>query len=238
MQAMQSHCRETGLFNRELGGDFEIVKRLWGEDARWEMWSVVAPLADVRAALQGEERLHLAIIHGEADCVIGGDAEACARAIVKLGRQRCSQLDYSLCVHVPELDQHRDAWLEAHRRETFEVPGVRFYSGGIDGAYSPEKERCAEAILAQANRCLDFPRMVEQAWADGVRIFLEHGPGGACARWIRDVLGVERARQAVIVSLDRRGRGVSQVLECMAALLAAGVAVDPDPLLTLSLIHI
>lgn len=231
MDAMRRECQDAGLFTRELGGEFQVVKRQWGADATWEMWSVLAPLGDVRAAVAAEPRVHVAIVHGANDCVIGGDAAGCARVANAVGPMRCQRLDYSLCVHVPELDEHREAWLQAHRRETFAVPGVRFYSGAFDAAYAPERERCAEAILGQANACLDFPAMVEAAWRDGVRVFVEHGPGGSCARWIREALGTERLAEAVVVSLDRRGGGADQIFECVGALLAAGVRVDVGRLL-------
>ena len=56
-----------------------------------------------------------------------------------------------------------------------------------------------------------------------MRVFVEHGPGGACTKFIREIL---RGRDIVAVHLDRRDRGVAQVFEAIAALVAAGVEVD------------
>jgi 3-hydroxymyristoyl/3-hydroxydecanoyl-(acyl carrier protein) dehydratase/1-acyl-sn-glycerol-3-phosphate acyltransferase len=107
---------------------------------------------------------------------------------------------------------------------------VRFYSGGCDAAYVPDSEACTQAIMNQAHQTLDFREVVERAWADGVRVFVEHGPMSACSGWIRDVLG-ERASEAVVVPLDRKGRGIETIFEATAALVAAGVPVDPSRLL-------
>ena len=110
------------------------------------------------------------------------------------------------------------------------VPGVRFYSGGSDASYIPEREACAQTIMNQAHRTLDFRSVVEAAYADGVRVFIEHGPMGACSGWIREVLG-ERAAGAVVVALDRKGRGIDTIFDALGALIAAGVSVDPSRLL-------
>ena len=56
-----------------------------------------------------------------------------------------------------------------------------------------------------------------------MRIFVEHGPRNVCSGWIRSILG-ERAHLAV--ALDRPQHGVEQLLDAVAQLVAAGVAVD------------
>ena len=231
IDAMRADCDDAGLFDRELGGEFRVAKKLYGPEAEWTMWSVLAPVEDVRAAVAVEPHVHLAIVHTASDCVLGGEAAACARVIERLGRHRARPLEYNLTVHVPELGQKREEWLRVHRRQTFDVPSVRFYSGAFPAAYRVDSERCAEALLGQAEQQLDFPRMVEQAWADGVRTFVEHGPGGSCSHWIREILGPERMLEALVVPLDRRGHGLAQAVNAAAALVAAGIDLDPRPLL-------
>lgn len=232
VDAMRQQARDSALFTRNLAGEFTTVADQWGPDARWQMWSVLAPRAEVQARIEDEPRIELAIIHSDADVVIGGDAAALAPVLDAIGRSRCQALDYNMCVHVPQLQPVADAYLQLHRREVFEVPGVRFYSGGRPDAYVPEHEACAQAILSQALHCLDVPAMIEQAWSDGVRVFVEHGPGGSCSRWIGDILGPERRAQAAIVSLDRKGQGAWGAVEAAAALLAAGVPVRLEALLS------
>ena len=228
MDAMRAEIEASGLFDRELGGTFEAIARVWGEPegrVDWQMWTVIAPTDEVRAAIAGEERLRLAIVHSPSDCVIGGEAEACARVIEVLGSSRCFRLDYNLAVHTPEIEEVRDSWLEVHRREVHPVEGLRFYTGAGARAYVPEREACAEAIYGQAAAELDFPAVIRQAWSDGVRIFVEHGPQGACSGWIREILGSDKD-EAVVVALDRKGRGVEQLLDAVGTLLAAGVDVQ------------
>ncbi|HMM34660.1 MAG TPA: beta-ketoacyl synthase, partial [Thermoanaerobaculia bacterium] len=101
-------------------------------------------------------------------------------------------------------------------------PAARFYTNATGRSYAPTSEICAQAILGQANRTLDLRPTLLQAWEDGVRVFVEHGPQAACGRWIRTILG---EREALVVSLDRKGQGLEATLDALAALVAAGVPV-------------
>ena len=77
-----------------------------------------------------------------------------------------------------------------------------------EAAYVPDSEACTQTIMNQAHQTLDFSRVVERAWADGVRVFVEHGPMSACSGWIRDVLGERMRAKRSCGSLDRKGRGI------------------------------
>lgn len=221
--ALMADMESSGLLERELAGRFDLLARAWGEPAAWECWTVAAPLAEVRRAFDGLDRVHIAIINDDASCLIAGDAVQCARVVERIGAARCLHLDYSLVVHVPELRGAERAWLDVHRRATSAPRRGRIYGTASGRPYAPDSEACAQAILAQAVDTIDIRALVDNAWNDGVRVFVEHGPGGTFGRAIRHVLG---AREALVVSLDRQGHGIETVLGATAALLAAGVAVD------------
>ncbi|MDP6931390.1 MAG: beta-ketoacyl synthase N-terminal-like domain-containing protein, partial [Myxococcota bacterium] len=223
LDQMVAQSESSQVFTREIGGEFGAVSRSWGEPAQWACWMVMAPREEVDAALVGEPRLHLSIIHCPGDYVVAGDQAAADRFVERIGRGRCVRLGYELAVHVPELDEIRQTWLDLHTRAVTPCPDVRVYSNAHHGPYEPSEQACAEAILQQANSCLDLSATIERAWSDGVRVFVEHGPQALCGRWIREILG---DREAVIVSLDRRGQGLGSTLDAVAALVAAGVSAD------------
>ncbi len=221
--ALMADMDASGLLDRELAGRFDLLERVWGTPSRWTCWTAAAPLAEVRAVLAELPRVHIAIVNSDEECLIAGDATQCAVAVERLGAARCLPLDYALVVHVPELRAVGPAWLDLHRRATSPPRHGRVYSSASGRSYATGVEACAEAILAQAVETLDVRPLVENAWNDGVRIFVEHGPGGTFGRVIRQQL---RDREALVVSLDRRGKGIETILGATAALLAAGVDVD------------
>ena len=199
---------------------------------QWKVWLIRAPVAYVQEAVAHEHRVHLAIIHTDNEVVISGDPAGCDRVIEAVGRSRAFPLDYDIAVHVPELGVVQEEWLALHRRPIHPVDGVRFYfSATAQVETIQSSEQVAQHILAQSNGTLDFRRVIEQAWNDGVRVFIEHGPQGATSRWTSEILGPERAAHALILPMDRVGGGVSPLLELVGALIAAGWSVDYQALL-------
>ena len=229
--AMRAEIAASGMMDRELGVDFTAVARAWGQpSATWAMWNVLAPIDGVRLAIADEPRVHLAIINTANDSVIGGEEDACERVIESLGRRRARPVAYNLACHVPEVRYgFHQAWIDIHTRTVTPAPGVRYYSNGTNGAYEVSTAACAEAITHQAEHTVDFPATIEAAYADGVRIFVEHGPAGACTNFISEVLG---DREHLAIHLDRRNKAIEQVFEVAAALVAAGLDVNHHALTT------
>ncbi len=224
--------RDSGLFTTELTGELRAVRRHWErrgvQGRRWSSWLVSAPLEAVRAELAAEVAVHLMAVNAPGVCVIGGESRACAAVVARIGADRAIELDYDLAAHAPELAEIREVWRRAHHQPTVDVPGVRFYSGATGQSYRPTAERAAEALTAQGLNTIDFAATVEQAWADGVRVFVEHGPRKLCTGWIKRVLG---DRDHVAVALDAPGdTGLRQTCLAVAELVVAGVPVHADEL--------
>ena len=225
---MMKASRTGTAFTQDLVAPFNAARQAWtrqgladADSRTWASYVVAAPLAEVKAALALEPLAHLTIINTAQDCVIGGEAAACARVVQRLGQARTLPLGYDMAAHCPEVEEIRDAWWQLHHRAVQDVPGVRFYTNATGQWFTPTSANAADAITGQAVDTLDFTRTVEQAWADGVRVFIEHGPRGLCSGWIRRILG---EREHLVVSLDVAGRsGVRQVLNACAWLVAAGV---------------
>ena len=103
-------------------------------------------------------------------------------------------------------------------------PYVRRFAERLPQARLAVTNRSSDAIAAQAIDTVDFARTVKNAWEDGVRVFVEHGPRSLCSGWIANTLG---SREHLAVSLDSHGRpSIRHALEAAGALVAAGVRVD------------
>lgn len=223
-----AELHECGLYQRLLGGSREAV-RTWRAKRgvtgdQWATWLVRASEKEALAALDGEPAAHMLIIHSPEEVVLGGEPAACRRAIERIGSGRAALLEPGLAVHCPEVAACGELWRRLHHRPTRQPDGVRFYGNFHGRAYELTSESVADALLGQALGAVDFPRTILQAWEDGARIFLEHGPRGECSRWIRTILG---SREHLAISYDLFNRpSLSQAWHAIASLMAAGVAID------------
>ncbi|WP_405976354.1 beta keto-acyl synthase [Streptomyces sp. NBC_00988] len=229
---LERETRESGLFTRDLTGELRAVRRAWErlgvQGDHWSSYLVTAPLDRVRAELGDERAVHLMAINAPGVCVVGGESRACGVVMARLGAANVIPIDYDLAAHAPELAEVRDRWWNLHHRPTTDVPGVRFYSEATTHWYTPTAERAADAVTAQGVGTIDFAGTIERAWADGVRIFVEHGPRGLCRGWIKRILG---DREHVAVALDApQGRGLRQLCLAVAELVVAGVPIRADAL--------
>lgn len=220
--------RSSPLFTRELAGSYDAVERVWRRAAvpggSWKTFLVALPADRVRAALVDEPTVHLMAENSPQSCTLGGEVAACDRVLRRLGADRALPLDYDLAVHAPVVEEVRAQWRQLHLRPTRTVPGVRFYSCARAAAYELDEATAADVNTEQAVGTVDFRGTVERAWADGVRIFVEHGPSGGCAEWIAQTLG---ERDHLAIALDGRGGAdVAELASAVAALIAAGVDVD------------
>lgn len=237
LDAMLDELPETKIFSHSLAGDYAAIRKAWSagghveaathDEIPWANWTLIAPVEEVRAAVADEPLAHVAMVNTPHECVLSGFPDACDRVlqtVLNSPKAHATRLPSDVAIHVPEVAEIAESYRDLHSRPTRAVDGVRFYSNATNEAYTAERETCADAILGQATGCLDFTRTVQQAWDDGVRVFLEHGPRSLCTNWIHRILG---DRDYVAISLDRPGASaLDSAFVASAHLIAAGVDVD------------
>ena len=224
---MLRRVSRSTLFTRDLTGSPERLRRAWGVPRRqaveWQAGLLDCSAEEVRAALGDRKRLYVLIVNTPGECVVGGDA-AELRALVKTLGCHWFPLEGVSTVHCELLRPVERAYRELHLFETRAPAGIAFYSGGWGRVYQPDRETAADAIVAQAGNCIDFPRVVRAAYDAGVRVFLEMGPGNSCSRMIGRILeGRPHLARSVCASAQEPLLGV---LRALGELLAWGVPVD------------
>ncbi|PCI37634.1 MAG: beta-ketoacyl synthase [Elusimicrobia bacterium] len=226
MDRMYAEINDSGLYARELAGEFRAAQRAWKSKPapRWENWSVRLPVAEVKKALAGEPYAYLMIINAPNDVMVGGEAKALDRVIKKLGRERASLIPFELAIHCSVVKKFAAGWRRLHDRVPHRVSGIRFYTNATNTHYNPSRKKVADALTQQAMETVDFPKTVLNAWEDGVRFFVEQGPRDFCSGWINAILG---DRPHAAVSIDAVGRSsLLQACRAAAQLACAGAPVE------------
>ncbi|HMB06182.1 MAG TPA: beta-ketoacyl synthase N-terminal-like domain-containing protein, partial [Isosphaeraceae bacterium] len=228
---MLRRIQASPLFRTELAGPCEAARRAWGlgagEAVDWVAGILPCSAEAVRAALPGRSRVYLLVVNTPREVVVGGRREAVLRLAEDLGG-RLLPLPIVSTVHCEVAREVEDAYRAMHLLETTPPAGVRFYSGARGRAYDLDREAAADAIVAHALHGVDFPAVVERAYGDGLRAFVEIGPGGSCARMIGQILAgrPHLARSACLPGLD----AVVTILELLGHLIAERLPVDLGPL--------
>ena len=168
-------------------------------------------------------RVYVLIRNTRDETVIGGDRPAVADVVRAL---RCPFLELPTVstVHCEIGGLVEAEYRALHDVETAAPPRIAFYSGVSGRRYPVDRRSAAEAIAAQATQPIDFPATIENAYADGIGVFIEIGPGGSCTRLIGHILG---DRPHVACSACRPDRDpFAAVLEVLADCIAHRLPVD------------
>ncbi len=231
---MHTRMQESTLFTDDLAGECRAARRAWGlgdnETVQWNLGVIAAPEHEVRRTLAEFPRTYLLIVNTPDECVIGGDAEQLSRLVTSCNG-RFFPLQGVTTVHCDVAQQVAAPYHDLHLYPTEAPAGVVYYSGVKGGSYKVDRESAAASILGQALHGINYPNVIEAAYQDGVRLFLEMGPGASCSRMIGRILGdrPHLARSACYAGQDP----VSLVLRMIASLIAEGVPVDLSPLFDL-----
>lgn len=225
---MIAEIDDSEMYVGELTAECRSAAEYWGlpegEMPEWKNYRIAAPLEAIEDAMKGEDRVYVTVIHHYEDVVIGGDADGCDRVIEKVGRGRAIDLGLDMVVHCAPLAPFEKRWHDIHLRATAHVPEVRFYTNAGNRAYVPTRKSAADAITQQAIDPVDFPKTLEAAYRDGVRIFVEHGPRAILTNAIGRILG---DRPHLVVALDpHEGAGLEALTRSVARLWAAGIPMD------------
>ncbi len=240
---MLRRMRETDLFTTELAGPCRSARAAWNlkpdQPLNWRVAVVNRPAEGVKQILSHWPLCRLLIVNTPDECVVGGQAEHVAGAVREL---KCDAfyLDGVVTVHCDAAIPSADDYRALHLFPTTPPEGIRFYSCAQGDAIDLTSDlrsdlasnlasnlasgAAADSILRQALYGFDFPKTVEKAYADGVRVFLEMGPAASCTRMISRILK-DRPHLALSACVKGEPDEVT-VLRFLATLIAERVPVD------------
>lgn len=232
MDGLFLDINNSGLYTAALAERFDAVREHWGLAAdaplEWENYRVRFDVAEVAAAAAAIPKVYLTIINSPEDCVIGGERSACEALLAALGNPPAVPLGHDLAIHCEAVRPFEPSWRAMHTRPSQANPQLRFYSNYFGGVIEPTRQAVADALTGQALQTIDFPKIVNLAWQDGVRIFIEHGPRNSLSTAIAEILG---DKEHLAVAFDRSGLpALMQAYRAAAQLWCAGVDVNLERL--------
>jgi acyl transferase domain-containing protein/3-hydroxymyristoyl/3-hydroxydecanoyl-(acyl carrier protein) dehydratase len=228
---MLARIDKSTIFISDLAPPFRAARQFFDLDRRvnieWVSGVLPVPADDVRAALRPGLKVYLLIVTTPNECVIGG-----LRADVEL---LLTQFDVTFFplqnVTIAHCEVGRvveAAYYEMHTLTVTPPPTLAVYSGASARPYRATAAACADSITAGLINTIDFPAVIESAYRDGVRVFLEVGPGNSCTRMITATLGT-RPHVARAITAPRQD-SVSLIYRLLAQLISERVSADTSVL--------
>ncbi|MBX3394128.1 MAG: type I polyketide synthase [Phycisphaerae bacterium] len=231
---MLRRMMSSSLFASDLYGERRVLRQAWGlsaEDAASWRAVLIPKSAEVvarainTAEKQGASHVRLLIVNTPTECVVGG-LPASIDAVAAAAGCRWVPLADVPSVHFEAVRVVESAYRDLHVMRTRPLRDLRIYSGVHGGPFDVTSESAADAITGHALHGFDFVRVIERAYADGVRLFVEAGPQASCTRMIRKTLG---KREHFAMSASAKRDDEARVVVRLAASLAAhGVPIDAD----------
>ncbi|UQZ89731.1 hypothetical protein C4J81_11145 [Deltaproteobacteria bacterium Smac51] len=187
---------KSPLFTHQLAGEHLAARRYFkwpdGRLFRWVTGVLPRPAEDIKRALEHLPIIHrghafLLLVNTKGEGVVGGEEGAVKALAHSLGAVICP-LESVASVHNPVVGKVLDEYRRFHTRTTTPPENLRFYSPAWGKAYELTSKSAADSLTEQGLHGHDFTKVIEQAYQDGVRFFVEVGPGSGTTRMIDNIL--------------------------------------------------
>ncbi len=224
---MLERMEKSSLFKSDLAGKCDAVRKTWGlsgyVDVDWLVGVVNCPANIVEEYISSLPWIYRLITNTPDECVIGGHRIA-VESLVKELRCVFHTVEAITTVHCEVATPVYDAYRELHLFPTNPPENVSFYSCIKGGEYNVTTDSAADSIVDMAIKPFDFNQVINAAYEDNVRLFIEMGPGASCTRMIDSILGTKpHVSHAVCV---KGKNGILSVLQTLAILKSHGVDLD------------
>jgi acyl transferase domain-containing protein len=162
--------------------------------------------------------------------VVGGSAAALTTLVsdVVAAGGVAVALPFARAFHTPLFSDWAATLSRYYRELHLDKGRVPVYSCYTAAPLPGDAEQCREVMAAQWTGLIRFRDTIERVYAEGVRTFIEVGPGSTLTAFVEDVL---RSRPHLAVSTSPGSRGeVAQLCHLLGELFLAGLPIDPDRL--------
>jgi len=197
------------------------------------MLAVSASAEEVTSALRGDgpARTWIANHNAPRQVVLSGSDEALAEAADALRGAGLStrRLNTATAFHSPIVAAAGRAFGERVERMDVAAPRIPVYRNTDASTYPADPTAVGGALAAHLVEPVRFVDMVRAMYDDGVRTFVEVGPGATLTSLVGQILR-DRGAHVAVATDSRNQHGVTALQEALGALVVAGHRVDFKPL--------
>src|SRR5579859_3990769 len=212
--------RQRLLNQNEAAAEFLNVRPTSGF---WRTQYLMAPLEQVQAILRNESSVFIASINTPNEVVISGETQAVTRVVQKLQRHSIP-ISLNFAMHSPASLSEYQALVKIHDQLFQLVQDIEYYSSSTYDRIVIGKTRPNDMVARMITTQLDFPRLVNEVYANGYRVFIELGPGNTCTHWIDTIL--ERRDHVAMPISQKRYSSFQTALRAVSKLASHRVSLN------------
>lgn len=244
--ALINATQNSAIFNQEISGPLLAVRRDWqlNEDAPlvWNSFLVRASRDEINAMIPDFPRVYLAIEQGDT-CIIAGSEASCLQLLARLNKRGIASNKVTAMHTQPSQSQHNaiqglyTLGLKADACET----QVRFISAAQQSAVSIDSQSIAKSIADTFCAPLNFTALINTAYQQGARLFVEVGADRQTSTLIDKIGrqlelsadGVQTQEQPILaMACNAKGSDtITSLLKCLAQLISHRVPLSLAPLM-------
>ena len=238
--------QNSAIFNQEISGPLLAVRRDWqlSEDAPlvWNSFLVRAARAEINALLNDFPRVYLAIEQGDT-CILAGCEASCLQLLKRLNTRGIASNKVTAMHTPPSQSQHNaiqrfySLGLKANACET----QVCFISAAQQSTVSIDSQSIAKSIADTFCAPLNFTALINTAYQQGARLFVEVGADRQTSTLIDKIgrqleLGADgvQTQEQPILAMACNAKGsdtITSLLKCLAQLISHRVPLALAPLM-------
>jgi len=230
--AMRTSLEASPIFHERVSGAQNAIRDHWqlpragrheNPASLWANYVLMAPYEKVDEAIRAEPRVYITHINTPRQVVIGGEKEACQRVAQAVGCMHL-QAPYHHAIHCAPIASEYGAFQRLHEWPVEAEPDMPIYSAAHYDKLRYDSKSIAESFAAMLTNSIDFPRLVNLAYLDGARIFIELGAGSNCAKWVEAIL---KGQPHAAVSINQNNvDDHTAIRRMLARLISHQVALD------------
>ncbi|MGL5668566.1 MAG: PfaB family protein, partial [Shewanella sp.] len=244
--ALINATQNSTIFNQEISGPLLAVRRDWqlSEDAPlvWNSFLVRASRGEINALLADFQLVYLAIEQGDT-CILAGCEASCLQLLARLNKRGIASNKVTAMHTPPSQSQHSaiqgfyTLGLKANACET----QVRFISAAQQSAVNIDSQSIAKSIADTFCAPLNFTALINTAYHQGARLFVEMGADRQTSTLIDKIgrqleLGADgtqiQGQPILAMACNAKGSDtITSLLKCLAQLISHRVPLSLAPLM-------
>ncbi|HMF19508.1 MAG TPA: 4'-phosphopantetheinyl transferase superfamily protein [Gemmataceae bacterium] len=181
---------------------------------------IIQEKAGTKAFLAMDNCPHQCVVVGLPGPMAAIEAELQSRRIL------CERLAFNRPYHTPLFEPYLGPLKELFQSIPFQAAATPIYSCSTGRPFPADEAEIRRLAVWHYATPVEFTRMIDNMYADGVRLFVESGPRGNLTAFVEDILR-GRAHAALASNLPRRS-GITQLHHLAGQLAAHHVPLNLD----------